>query len=100
MNKLFQRMTPHAPGQRDWGGGGLDITPNKNNEQPIPVAAWISGRPLLELRVRIPSWAWLSVSCACCVLQVELSAKGRSLVQRSPTESVCVSPCVCDQMRH
>ena len=32
--------------------------------------------------------AWLSVSCACCVLQVELSAKGQSLVQRSP--SVCV----------
>ena len=34
--------------------------------------------------------AWLSlVSALCC--QVEISAKGRSLVQRSPTECVCVS---------
>jgi len=43
------------------------------------------------------------VSCACCVLQVELSAKGRYLVQRSPTERECVCVCVwvpvCDQMR-
>jgi len=29
-------MTPHAAGQRGWGGGGLDVTLHKNNEQPIP----------------------------------------------------------------
>ena len=43
--------------------------------------------PLLGLRVRIPPKAWLSVyavSVACC--QVEVSASGWSLAQRSPTE--------------
>ena len=30
-----------------------------------------------------------------CVVQVEVSASGRSLVQRSPTEYVCVCVCVC-----
>ena len=38
-------MTPHAADQRGCrgGGGGFDITPHKNNEQPILVAAWVSG---------------------------------------------------------
>jgi hypothetical protein len=41
----------------------------------------------LELRIRIPPVAWLPVSCECCVCcQVEVSASGWSLVQRSPTE--------------
>jgi hypothetical protein len=35
---------------------------------------------LLELRVRIPPGAGMSVSCECCVLS------GRGLMQRSPTE--------------
>jgi hypothetical protein len=40
---------------------------------------------LLEFRVRIPPEAWMSlVSVVCC--QAEVSASGRSLVQRSPTE--------------
>jgi hypothetical protein len=40
---------------------------------------------LLGLWVRIPPGAWMSVvNVACC--QVEVSATGRSLVQRSPTE--------------
>jgi len=39
---------------------------------------------LLALRVRIPPEAWMSVSCECCKVQV--SATGRSFVQRSPTE--------------
>ena len=45
---------------------------------------------LLGLWVRIPREAWMFVSVVCC--QVEVSASGRSLVQRSPTEcgvSVC-----------
>jgi hypothetical protein len=42
---------------------------------------------LLKLRVRIPSGEWMSGSFECCVCsQVEVSATGRSLVQRSPTE--------------
>jgi hypothetical protein len=47
---------------------------------------------LLGLWVRIPLWTWMSVSCECCVLQVEVSASERSLVQRSSTEC-CVSEC-------
>jgi hypothetical protein len=44
---------------------------------------------LLGLRVRIPSkHGCLSVVSAVCY-QVEFSATGRSLVQRSPTECVC-----------
>jgi len=58
----------------------------------MPMAARSTGmglRPLgfLRLWVRIPQWAWMSVlSVVCC--QVEISASGRSLVQRSPTECV------------
>jgi hypothetical protein len=42
---------------------------------------------LLELLVRIPPGPWMSVYC-----QIEVSASGRSLVQRSPIE-YCVSEC-------
>ena len=41
--------------------------------------------PLLELLVRIPPGAWMSVvSVVCC--KVEVSASNRTLVQRIPTE--------------
>jgi hypothetical protein len=43
---------------------------------------------LLELRVRIPPGEWMFFCCECRVLS-EVSATGRSLVQRSPIESVC-----------
>ena len=46
---------------------------------------------LVRLWVRIPSGAWMSVCCECC--QVEVSATGWSLVQRSPSDcgaSCCV----------
>ena len=48
---------------------------------------------LLRLWVRIPSVAWMSVYCECLV-QVDFSATGRSLAQRSLTERV-VCVCVC-----
>jgi hypothetical protein len=55
---------------------------------PIPVAArskaWVCGRSLAGIAVRIPPGAVISVSFECC--QVEVSASGWSLVQRSPTE--------------
>jgi hypothetical protein len=42
---------------------------------------------LLGLRVRILPGAWIYVCCECCVCyQVQVSASGWSLVQRSPTE--------------
>ena len=46
---------------------------------------------VLGLRVRTPSGTWMPVSCECCVLSVRgLCEWGQSLVQRSPTECVCV----------
>ena len=55
---------------------------------------------LLVLRVLIPPGAWMSVSCEYCVVQVGVSAMGRSLAQGSPSEkerreSVCVCVCLC-----
>ena len=52
---------------------------------------------LLGLRVRIPRGHGCLplVSVVCC--QVEVYAKGLSLVQRSPTECVCVIE--CDQLQ-
>jgi hypothetical protein len=49
----------------------------------------LSDPGLLGLRVRIPPREWVSVSCALC-FQVEASATGRSIVQRTPAECVCV----------
>jgi hypothetical protein len=44
---------------------------------------------------KIPPGAWMSVSCECCVIyQVEVSATGWSLVQRSPTECGVSKKCV------
>jgi hypothetical protein len=37
------------------------------------------------------------VSCECCVLQVETSATGSSLVQSIPTDRECVI--VCDHVQ-
>jgi len=50
---------------------------------------------LLELRVRIPPWAWTSLSFGCC--QLEVSKTDRSLVQRSTNECACVTE--CDQVQ-
>jgi hypothetical protein len=43
---------------------------------------------LLGLPVRIPPGACMFVCCECCVCQVEVSATGWSLVQRSLTDCV------------
>jgi hypothetical protein len=60
--------------------------------QPGPVAARSKPARLLRLWVLIPPGAWMSVVTAVCC-HVEVSAKGSSLVQRSPTDcdaSLCV----------
>jgi hypothetical protein len=61
---------------------------------PIPVAARSkacvsAAARLLGLWVRILPGARMSVSYGCC--QAEVSATGRTLIQRSPTECACVS---------
>jgi len=50
---------------------------------------------LLGLRVRIPPKAWMSVA-ECRVVQVEVSASGRSLIQSSLTECGVIE---CGQMQ-
>jgi hypothetical protein len=58
--------------------------------------AWVCGRSLAGVSVRIPLGAWMSVLFVSVVwCQVEVSASGWSLVQRSPTECVCV----CDHVQ-
>jgi hypothetical protein len=56
---------------------------------------------LVGLRVRIPPGTWMmsvsSVNVVCC--EVEVSATGRSLVQRSPIVCVCVCVTECDQVQ-
>ena len=64
--------------------------------EPISVAArskaWVYCRSLAGIVGSNPSGAWMAVlSVVCC--QVEVSATGWSLVQRSPTDcdaSLCV----------
>ena len=54
---------------------------------------------LLGLRVRIPPGTWMFVSCECGVLSgKEISATGRSLVQRSPTECGVSTECHCEAL--
>jgi hypothetical protein len=71
----------------------------EDEREPIPVAraAYDMGwRPLgcwdcgFESRRGVGCLSLVSVVCC----RVEVSATGRSLVQRDPTESVCVSPSV------
>ena len=57
-----------------------------------PCGASVAAR-LVELRVRTPPAAWMSVSGEYCLLSA-VSVTGRSLVQRSLTECVCVCVCV------
>ena len=59
---------------------------------PIPLAARSAATRLLSLRVRIPPGTWMSLgSVACC--QVEVTAPGRSLVQRNLPSVACLIVC-------
>jgi hypothetical protein len=75
--------------------GGMDVmlwVLHKKDQKRSGVSRESAAARLLELWVRIPSGAWMPlVSVVCC--QAEVSATGRSLVQRSPTDwgvSLCV----------
>ena len=75
--------------------GGLVLV--KEDNLPIPVAerskAWVCSRLPTGIAGSNPAGG-MDVCCKCCVFfQVEVSATGRSLVQRSPTDcgaSLCV----------
>ena len=66
---------------------------------PILVAArskaWVCGRSLAGIAGSNPAGAWISVCCVVCC-RAEVSATGRSLVQRSPTECGVSE---CDQVQ-
>ena len=47
---------------------------------------WVCGSSFPRIAGSNPAEAWMSVSCCLCC-KVEVSTRGRSLVQRSPTES-------------
>jgi hypothetical protein len=57
---------------RNLEGRNLRFITRNFIKQPIPVAArseaWICGRSLAGIVVSIPPWAWMFVSCECCVL--------------------------------
>jgi hypothetical protein len=57
---------------------------------PIPVAtrckAWVCGRSLAGIAGSNPAGEWISIFCENVCFHVEVSAAGRSLVQRSRTE--------------
>jgi hypothetical protein len=57
-----------------------------------PSQAWAASACMLGLRIRIPPVSWMSV-VKVVFCQVQVSATGRSLVQWSPTEFVCVIEC-------
>ena len=66
--------------------------------KPVPVSvrskAMVFGRSHDGIAGSNPAGAWLSVlSVVSC--HVEVSATGRSLAQRNPTDCVCVCVCVC-----
>jgi hypothetical protein len=75
------------------------ITVGMGTCKPVPVVA-LSKRGsaaacLLGLWVRNPPGTWMSVYCECCVLSGRGLLTSLPLVQRSPTDYVCVCVCVC-----
>ena len=57
---------------------------------------WVCGRSLAGITGSNPAGGlYVCTNVVCC--QIEASATGPSLVQRSPTECVCVH--VCDQVQ-
>ena len=59
--------------------------PNCRSRWPRGLRRGSAATRLLGMRVRIPPRAWISLLSVVC-FQVEVSATGRSLVQRSPTD--------------
>jgi hypothetical protein len=62
-----------------------------NKQLTIFIISGFAAASLLEFLVRISPGAQLSLSCECCVCQVQVPEMGRSITQRSPAECVCVS---------
>jgi hypothetical protein len=99
VTEMMLCTAPHAPHHRDWHylkQRARYIKYNTNLpllicRSPIPVAARSKGvglRPLASWDCGFESRRghWMSFSCGCLCCQVEVSATGWSLVQRSPTK--------------
>jgi hypothetical protein len=62
------------------------------SQRPRGLRRRTAAERLLGSWVRISPGAWMFVSCECLCCQVEVSATGRSLVRRNPTDcGVCQS---------
>jgi hypothetical protein len=93
----------NSSGQRTRGGlpawwlGEVLTTPHRKNVSCYEMFTQWRGSAaarFLWLYLRIPPGAWLFVWCKCCALSGRGLCVGWSLVQRNPTECVCV--CECD----
>jgi hypothetical protein len=93
VQRNFRRHTPTLNGVLVMSGVYCIPTWNNSRSQwPRGLRRSSSASRLLRLLVRIPPEAWMFiVSVVGC--QVEVSALGWSLVQRSTTECVCVIKC-------
>jgi hypothetical protein len=70
----------------------LSVVLWRRSQRPRLLRRRSAAECLLGSWVRIPPGAWMFVCCECLCCQVEVSATGRSLVQRSPTDcGVCLS---------
>jgi len=78
----YVRLVQQGKGARQFN----DMTESRS-QWPRGVRSGSVAVRLLELRILIPSGAWTPVFCGLCVCYwVEVSVKGRSLVQMGPTE--------------
>jgi hypothetical protein len=80
--------------KREMNCGQSHMNDNKLRSGAAQSKAWICGRLIVGLRVRISSGIWMSATCECCVLSVVFET-GRSLFQKSINECECVCVCVC-----
>jgi hypothetical protein len=83
-------------GRSLWSNGGMLVSKVRRKKLGHELAPGLRRRSAAERFlgswVRIPRGAWMFVSCECLCCLVEVSATGRSLVQRSPTDCVvCLS---------
>ena len=76
------------------------ILKNGRSHWPHSLKRGSAAACLLEFWYQIYLGVWVSVSCECCVLSIEVSASGWSLIQGSPSECVrmCTIECDCEAL--
>ena len=86
-DKCLQKMSEWPPIQSPGYGDITNPCTKGESQWPRGLRRGSEAAGFLVFRFRILPAAWMPVSCVCVVcFQVEVSASGWSLVQRSPTE--------------